>query len=341
MKKIESSAIVVCALYRFVRIEDPSALQLQLLELLKTHTIKGTLLVAAEGINGTVAGSREAIDILRCWLKEDERFRDISFKESQAFDNPFLRTRVKLKKEIVAMGIEDIDPSHLAGTYVKAEDWNELISSPDVITIDTRNEYEVEVGSFKYAVNPKTSSFREFPKYIASHLDKSRNKKIAMFCTGGIRCEKSSAYLKSLGYENVYHLEGGILNYLEKTDAANSLWQGECFVFDDRVTVGQDLEPGSYDQCHACRTPISNIDKDNEAYEKGVSCPHCRNQKSDADRERFRERELQMRLAESRGEAHIGAAAVEAQAERSSKKRRNRQHQREKNFRPNPSYPSE
>ena len=304
-------------------------MQLQLRELLNKEAIKGTLLIAAEGINGTVAGSRQAIDNLQFWLKQDERFDNIVFKETQTFDNPFLRTHVKLKKEIVTMGIEHIDPNQLVGTFVKPEDWNELISSPDVITIDTRNNYEVQIGSFKHAVNPETSSFRELPEYISSHLDKTRNKKVAMFCTGGIRCEKSTAYLKSLGYENVYHLEGGILNYLEKIDTAHSLWQGECFVFDDRVTVDHDLQAGSYDQCHACRMPISDADKDSEAYERGISCPHCRNQKSNADRDRFRERELQMRLAEARGEAHIGAAAVGAQAERSSEKRSCRQQQRE------------
>ena len=324
LTRIKTNATVVCGLYRFAKIDDPVALQHQLRELLNNHAIKGTLLVAAEGINGTVAGRRQAIDILQRWLKQDERFAGIVFNESETLDAPFLRTRVKLKKEIVNMGVEDIHPNQLVGTYVKPEDWNELISSTDVITIDTRNDYEVQIGSFKHAVNPDTCSFREFPKYVASHLDKNRDKKVAMFCTGGIRCEKSTAYLKSLGFEKVYHLEGGILNYLEKIDATDSLWQGECFVFDERVTVDHDLQPGSYDQCHACRMPISDDDKDSEAYERGISCPHCSDQKSDADRERFGERELQMRLAKARGESHIGANARQTQADRTAEKRRYR-----------------
>ena len=324
MKRIETNAIIVCALYRFVRIGDPQALRRQLLSILNDNAIKGTLLVAAEGINGTVAGTRQAIDTLQQWVKRDTRFTDIVFNESETFDAPFLRARVKLKKEIVTMGVEDIDPNQLVGTYVKPEDWNDLISSPDVTTIDTRNDYEVQIGSFKHAVNPHTTSFREFPEYAANHLDNKLKKKLAMFCTGGIRCEKSTAYLKSQGFDEVYHLEGGILNYLEKVDAEDSLWQGECFVFDERVTVDHDLQPGSYDQCHACRMPISDDDKDSEAYERGISCPHCSDQKSDADRERFRERELQMRLAKARGESHIGANARQTQADRTAEKRRYR-----------------
>ena len=228
------------------------------------------------------------------------------------------------------MGVEETDPTQLVGTYVKPEDWNDLISSPDVITIDTRNSYEVQIGSFQNAVNPNTSSFREFPKYVERHLDKIRDKKVAMFCTGGIRCEKSTAYLMALGFESVYHLEGGILKYLEKIDAEDSLWRGECFVFDERVTVDHDLQPGAYSQCHACRMPISDADKKSEAYEKGVSCPHCLNQKSDKDRDRFRERELQIAIAESRGEAHLGEAAVKDQIDRKTKKRCDRRRQGQK-----------
>ena len=329
MKRIETNAFVVCAMYRFVLVNEPEALQQALLLILKDNNIRGTMLVAAEGINGTVAGSRAAIDNLQQWLLTDRRFAGIVFKESEAPSAPFLRTRVKLKKEIVTMGVEDINPNDIVGTFVKPEDWNELISSPDVITIDTRNDYEVQIGSFRNAVNPHTSSFREFPSYAAKNLDNTKHKKVAMFCTGGIRCEKSTAYLKSLGFEDVYHLEGGILNYLESIPEKDSLWQGECFVFDERVTVDHDLKAGSYDQCHACRMPLSENDRASRDYERGVSCPHCKEQKSDDDRERFRERELQMRLAKERGEFHIGASAKQTQIARSARKRDYRQSQRQ------------
>lgn len=306
MNRIETNQFVVCALYRFVRIEDPQTLQAELLKLLTDQAIRGTVLVATEGINGTVAGARKAIDALQDWLRKDERFNDIVFKESESDTIPFLRTRVKLKKEIVTMGVGGIDPNQLVGSYVKPEDWNELISDPEVITIDTRNQYEVDIGTFKNAVNPHTESFREFPDYVSRHLDPVKHKKVAMFCTGGIRCEKSTAYLKSKGYHEVYHLEGGILNYLEKIDEDHSLWQGECFVFDERVTVDHDLQPGSFDQCHACRMPISAEDMQSPDYQPGVSCPHCIDTKTEEDRERFRQRELQMRLARERGEPHLG-----------------------------------
>ena len=328
MKRIETNHFVVCALYHFVRIEDPASLQQQLLELLTRHDIRGTLLVATEGINGTVAGSRHAIDQLIAFLKADDRFKQLMHKESEATARPFLRTRVKLKQEIVTMGVPDIDPQEIVGTYVAPEDWNTLISDPDVICIDTRNDYEVEIGTFKGAVNPHTTTFREFPTYARKHLDPGRHKKVAMFCTGGIRCEKSTAYMKSQGFDEVYHLEGGILNYLEQVPEADSLWEGECFVFDERVTVNHKLEPGTYDQCHACRMPISDADKVSDHYVPGVSCPHCIDVKSDADRERYRQRELQMRLARERGEAHIGGDAQSAQARHAEEKKTFRQSQR-------------
>ena len=321
MSKIKSTPIIICSLYRFVKIDNPLGLKAQLSELLNDNAITGTLLVAREGVNGTVAGDRQAIDILQHWFNQDKRFAGILFKETKSFNQPFLRARVKLKKEIVAMGVNHIDPNNHAGTYVDPEDWNELISCPDVITIDTRNDYEIQIGSFKNAVNPATSSFRELPEYVAKHLAENRDQKIAMFCTGGIRCEKSTSYLKYLGFDNVYHLKGGILNYLEKIDLSNSLWEGECFVFDERVTVDHNLQPGSYDQCHACRRPISETDKESEHYERGVSCQYCYGQKSESDRERYRERELQMRLAKARGEEHIGPTAVSAQTDRMPQKR--------------------
>lgn len=329
MKRIETNQTVVCALYHFVRIDDPAGLQQKLLHLLLGQEIRGTLLVAAEGINGTIAGSRHAIDTLQQWLLSEDRFSGIVFKEAEAAELPFLRTRVKLKKEIVTMGVPDIDPLQIVGTYVKPEDWNALISDPDVTLIDTRNDYEIEIGTFKGAVNPHTSTFREFPAYAEDHLDPAEHRKVAMFCTGGIRCEKSTAYMKAQGFDEVYHLEGGILNYLEKIPEEESLWEGECFVFDERVTVNHRLESGSYDQCHACRMPISDIDMQDPAYVHGVSCPHCINIKSDADRERFRQRELQMQLARQRGESHIGSDARAAQARHSSDKKKFREFQRQ------------
>lgn len=286
------------------------------------------MLVAHEGINGTVAGSRHAIDNLQQFLRADSRFNGIVFKEAESVEAPFLRTRVKLKKEIVTMGVPDTDPLKIVGTYVKPEDWNALITDPDVILIDTRNDYEVDIGTFQGAVNPHTTTFREFPEYEKSHLDPKKHKKVAMFCTGGIRCEKSTAYMKEQGYEEVYHLEGGILNYLEQIPEEGSLWQGECFVFDERVTVNHQLEAGSYDQCHACRMPISDDDKLSDAYAPGISCPHCIDKKSEADRERYRQRELQMQLSKQRGEAHIGAEAKASQARQASQKKAFRASQR-------------
>jgi len=278
---------------------------------MKDLDVRGTLLLAVEGINGTVAGSRDAIDSLLGWLRIDPRLADIDVKESFTSKAPFLRTKVKLKKEIVTMGVEGIDPKQVVGTYVEPSDWNALISDPDVLLVDTRNDYEVQVGTFKNAVNPNTVSFREFPEYVENHLDPKKHKKVAMFCTGGIRCEKSTAYLKEQGFGEVYHLKGGILKYLEQVPEHDTLWQGECFVFDDRVTVDHQLQKGNYDQCHACRLPITEEDKANELYVSGVSCPYCFDKTTSEQRQRFLEREKQMRLAEKRGEVHLGSAVSE------------------------------
>ncbi len=315
--------IVVCALYKFVTLDDFQAKKQPLLDFMLARDIRGTLLLAREGINGTVAASREAIDALLDYLREDPRLAEISFKESYTDSSPFMRSRVKLKKEIVTMGVEGIDPKRLVGTYVKPKQWNQLISEPDVLLVDTRNDYEVQVGTFKNAVNPKTDSFREFPEYVKTHLDPKKHKKVAMFCTGGIRCEKSTAYLKEQGFEEVYHLEGGILKYLEEVPAEQSMWEGECFVFDDRVTVNHQLEKGDYDQCHACRLPITEQDKQSPLYQKGVSCPHCYDQTSEEQKQRFAEREKQIQLARLRGEAHIGQETAEA-AELNRRKKRER-----------------
>ena len=322
---MNSNSFVVCALYHFARIEDPGHLQHTLLTLLLEHEIKGTLLVAHEGINGTIAGSRASIDLLQEFIHNDERFSNIQFKESTSLEMPFLRTRVKLKNEIVTMGVADIDPKEIVGTYIEPEDWDDLTTDPDVTIIDTRNEYEVQIGTFDGAINPHTETFREFPAYVEQHLDPLKHKKVAMFCTGGIRCEKSTAYLKSQGFDEVYHLRGGILKYLEQVPEAESSWTGECFVFDDRVTVDHQLEPGSYGQCHACRMPISDNDQASPDYVPGISCPHCIHEKSDADRQRYRERELQIRLAHERGEDHIGSSAKEAQARQTKNKKKQRQ----------------
>lgn len=319
--------VVVCALYKFALLEDYQALRQPLLDTLQANAVHGTLLLAREGINGTVAGSREGIDALKAWLASDERFEGIDYKESFVDIQPFKRTKVKLKKEIVTMGVDGIDPKRIVGTYVEPQDWNELISAPDVVLVDTRNQYEVEIGTFQNAVNPATDTFREFPEYVRRNLDPARHKKVAMFCTGGIRCEKSTAYLKEQGFEEVYHLKGGILKYLEEVPEAQSLWRGECFVFDDRVTVNHRLERGGYDQCHACRRPITEDDKTRPEYQQGVSCHQCIDTLSEEQKARFAERERQVRLAELRGETHVGGEAARVIAARKAQKRAERARQ--------------
>lgn len=306
-----SGSVVVCAMYKFVTLNDYQEIKPKLLKVMEDNKIKGTLLLATEGINGTVAGTREGINALLKWLKADERLSDISYKESFTEDMPFNRTKVKLKKEIVTMGVEGIDPKQVVGTYVEPKDWNALISDPDVILVDTRNDYEFQVGTFENAVNPVTDTFREFPQYVKDNMDPSKHKKVAMFCTGGIRCEKSTAYMKEQGYDEVYHLKGGILKYLEDVPEEETMWKGECFVFDERVTVNHKLEQGQYDQCHACRLPITEQEKLSEKYQKGVSCPHCFDKLTDKQKQRFSERERQVQLAKQRGETHIGSEVKE------------------------------
>ncbi|MDG1025840.1 MAG: rhodanese-related sulfurtransferase [Gammaproteobacteria bacterium] len=325
-----ANGVVVAALYRFAKFPDYESYRAPLLELMLKHDVRGTLLLAAEGINGTIAGSRGGIDSVLDWLATDERFADIEAKESYVAENPFYRTKVKLKKEIVTMGVEDIDPTHIVGTYVESEDWNALIEDPAVLVLDTRNQYEVEIGTFKNAVNPQTDSFREFPEYVEKNLDPAVHKKVAMFCTGGIRCEKSTAYLKQQGFENVFHLKGGILKYLKQQPETGSRWQGECFVFDNRVTVNHRLEKGDYDQCHACRRPITEQDKDSKHYQKGVSCHHCYDKHSNEQTRRFAERERQMQLAQQRGEPHIGAPMQSAIEKGKQEKLRFKEAQRER-----------
>ena len=299
--------VVVAALYRFAKFPDYECFREPLLKIMLAEKVRGTLLLAAEGLNGTIAGERASIDAVLAWLAKDHRFTGIQAKESYVAENPFYRTKVKLKKEIVTMGVEDIDPTHIVGTYVDPKDWNALIEDPEVLLLDTRNQYEVEIGTFENAINPQTDSFREFPEYVKNNLDPKVHKKVAMFCTGGIRCEKSTAYLKQHGFEDVFHLKGGILKYLEEQPEDETKWQGECFVFDNRVTVNHKLEKGNYDQCHACRRPITEEDKDSEFYQKGVSCHHCYDKHSKEQVKRYAERERQMQLAAQRGEVHIGA----------------------------------
>ena len=301
-----SNNIVVCALYKFAVLNDYKDLRQPLLNLMLEKDVHGTLLLAREGINGTIAGSREGIDAVKAWIASDDRFEGVDYKESFVEFQPFKRTKVKLKKEIVTMGVQGIDPKRVVGTYVDPKEWNDLISDPEVLLVDTRNQYEVEIGTFKNAVNPATDTFREFPEYVKQNLDPQKHKKVAMFCTGGIRCEKSTAYLKEQGFDEVYHLKGGILKYLEETPPEASLWQGECFVFDERVTVDQSLRPGGYDQCHACRRPISEDDKASPLYRKGVSCPRCYHESSAEQKARFAERQKQIELARQRGTRHLG-----------------------------------
>lgn len=301
------SHIVVAALYKFAALPDYQAISGPLKDRCEALGLKGTLLVAHEGINGTVAGSREGIDGLLAWLRADERLADLEHKESPSDEQPFYRMKVKLKKEIVTMGVEDIDPRRSVGTYVAPGDWNALISDPEVLVIDTRNHYECAIGSFERALDPQTETFREFPQYVKENLDPGQHKKVAMFCTGGIRCEKATAYMKEQGFDEVYHLQGGILKYLEEVPAEQSLWRGECFVFDNRVAVDHQLQPGSYDQCHGCRHPITEADKQSDKYMKGVTCPLCFDRLTEDQKTRFAERQKQIELARQRNEVHLGA----------------------------------
>ncbi|MGM7448472.1 rhodanese-related sulfurtransferase [Idiomarina sp. ST20R2A10] len=303
---------ICAALYKFVELNDYKELREPLYQTLIANDVKGTLLLAREGINGTICGTREAIDNVLNYLRSDERFADIEHKESPSDEQAFYRTKVKLKKEIVTLGVDWVDPKSSVGTYVDPEKWNDLIADPEVLVIDTRNEYEYAVGTFEGAINPKTDTFREFPEYVKQHLDPEKHKKVAMFCTGGIRCEKSTAYLKEQGFDEVYHLKGGILKYLEMMPEDNSRWNGECFVFDQRVTVKHGLEPGEYDQCYACRMPITAEEMQSEHYQKGVSCPHCYDKTSAEQKERFAERERQIQLAKARGEKHIRDGKLES-----------------------------
>lgn len=301
----------VAALYKFAPLEDVETIRRNLAELCRVESIKGTLLLAPEGINGTIAGPDDGIDAVVAFIRALPGCGDLDVKYSAADAMPFHRMKVRLKREIVTMGQPDVDPLTGTGHYVSPQDWNALISQPGTILIDTRNDYEVAVGTFTGAIDPKTPSFRDFPAWFRAERERLMGsgdvRKVAMFCTGGIRCEKSTAFLKAEGIEEVYHLKGGILKYLETVPAAESLWQGECFVFDERVAVGHGLEPGTHALCRACRRPVSEADRASPLYVAGVSCPACLHERSEAQRAGYAERERQEQLARSRGTAHVGA----------------------------------
>ena len=300
------SQIVVAALYHFTRFADHAALQAPLQAACNTHRIKGSLLLAYEGINGTIAGTREGIDAILAVLRALPGCADLEHKESFASEMPFLRMKVKLKKEIVTMGQPNIDPTMNVGNYVAPADWNDLIAQDDVVVIDTRNDYEVAIGTFEGAIDPETKSFGEFPAWWEDNKERFHNKRVAMFCTGGIRCEKSTNYLLNEGVKDVYHLKGGILKYLEEVPEKDSTWQGDCFVFDGRVSVGHGLAEGDYTLCYACRMPLAPADLSRPEFEKGVSCHLCIDDTDEARKTRFRERQKQVELAASRGKHHIG-----------------------------------
>ncbi len=299
--------LIIAALYQFTRFSDPAALQPGLLAVCQANGVKGSLLLAPEGINGTIAGSRGGIDSVLAAIRALPGCSGLEWKESPAESMPFGRIKVRLKREIVTMGQPDVNPLARVGNYVRPADWNALIADPDTVVIDTRNDYEVAIGTFQGAVDPGTRAFGEFPEWWQANRERFAGKRVAMFCTGGIRCEKSTNYLLGQGLNEVYHLKGGILKYLEDVPEAESLWQGECFVFDDRVSVGHGLKPGRMTSCGACRRPVTEEGQRHPDYEEGVCCAACVNEYSQTDRARFRERHRQMLLAAKRGTLHLGA----------------------------------
>lgn len=330
-----SDPFKVAALYKFVALPDRETLQPEIVDYCMAHHIRGTLLLAEEGINGTVAGTPEAIDQLVAWLENGNlfggRFRNAEIKFSGAEEMPFLRMKVRLKSEIVTLRAPEADPTKLVGTYVQPKDWNALIAEEDVILLDTRNDYEFDLGTFEGAIDPATKTFTEFKDYVAENLDPARNKRVAMFCTGGIRCEKASAYMLAHGFEEVYHLHGGILKYLETIPADQSTWKGECFVFDERVSVGHGLVEGDAVLCRACRYPLKPADLEHADYLEGVQCAHCATSGTEKSRKAAIERHRQMLLAKDRGIAHIGDDAASAARARNKAKKARRQADRARN----------
>lgn len=293
--------VVVVTFYKFVPLPDCAEKQAPLLAYCQAQNIKGTILLAKEGINGTLAGSRSSIDSVLDYLRAEPRFADLEHKESSAIAPPFERMKVRLKTEIVTLGLPEVDPNEQVGIYVSPQDWNALISDPEVTVIDTRNDYEVDIGTFQRAQNPQTESFRDFPTYVQQHLDPNQHKKVALFCTGGIRCEKATSFMLSQGFSQVYHLKGGILKYLEEVPAEESLWQGECFVFDERVAVQHGLASGTYDMCPSCGHPISDIDKGSPLYEEGITCPYCCDRVTAEKRARQHQKQRQLQLRQRKG----------------------------------------
>ena len=296
----------VAAFYKFTPVDNVSRAKEELDDVLTETDVRGTILVADEGVNGTIAGPAAQIQLALDAIRKVSGGGELDYKVSYADENPFYRLKVRLKKEIVTMGVPGIDPNSVVGTYVEPEEWNDLIQSKDVVVIDTRNDYEVSIGTFDGAVDPHTTTFREFPKWFDEFRKENTEAKIAMFCTGGIRCEKASSYVKQQGVSEVFHLKGGILKYLERIPEDQSLWKGDCFVFDNRVSVTHGLEVGDYDMCHACRRPISAEDKKSELFVQGVSCPYCYDETNGEQRRRYKERQKQIDLAKERGQQHIG-----------------------------------
>ncbi|MBD2165125.1 rhodanese-related sulfurtransferase [Calothrix membranacea FACHB-236] len=296
----QENLLVVVALYKFVSLPDFADKQEPLLSYCQQQGIKGTILLAEEGINGTIAGSRQAVDAVLEFLRSDVQLADIEYKESYATTPPFERMKVRLKSEIVTLGLPEVDPNEKVGIYVDPKEWNQIISDPEVTVIDTRNDYEVKIGTFTRAQNPQTHIFREFPEYVHQNLDPEKHKKVALFCTGGIRCEKASSFMLSQGFAEVYHLKGGILKYLEEVPAEESLWQGECFVFDERIAVRHGLEEGTYDMCESCGRPISEADKASPKYEEGITCPYCFDDLTEEKRVRQQEKRRQFLLKGNR-----------------------------------------
>ena len=307
---IDEKHYTVAAFYHFTSLNNILSLQTELKKLCQRNEIFGTIVLASEGINGTVAGKQSSINCLFKWLREQPSFNEIQVKYSNSDNQAFNRLKVRIKKEIVTMGKTDINPNNVVGTYIKPENWNDFINDPETLIIDTRNDYEIAIGTFKNSTNPQTQSFREFPDWVKTELDtlpdNKRPKQIAMFCTGGIRCEKASSYLVQKGYENIFHLEGGILKYLETIPETDSTWLGDCFVFDQRVSVEHGLAPGKYKMCHACRLPLAPEDLKSKNYQPGVSCPKCYGSHTPEQQKRFKERQYQVELAKERGVTHIG-----------------------------------
>ena len=301
------SSYFVAAFYLFTPLDELESLQASVRQCCEEHDVRGIVLLAREGINSTISGSREGVLAVLDHLRADPRLAELQWKESQAASPPFRKLRVRLKREIVTMGVPGVDPRDLVGTYVKPEDWNDLISDPEVVVIDTRNDYEVEIGTFKDAVNPDIESFSQLPAWLEANLDPASKPKVAMFCTGGIRCEKSTSLLKRAGVDEVYHLDGGILKYLEQVPEPESLWEGECFVFDERVSVGHGLATGPHELCRACRFPLGPEDKQSSLYTEGVSCPRCHDRTTDEQKQRFADRQQHVELSRSRGERHLGS----------------------------------